>query len=398
MTVLQSLDKIDPKTSQLGYYQVGDMTFANKHQALVYSTKNNIPVQYHWFDQAFDNFDRSTLGTRNLMDLYLQRAQQLRDSYDYLILNYSGGSDSWNILRIFLDNNIKLDHIMVSWPISAVDAGYYKPNDKNTDASNFMSEWDYTMKPDIEWLQREHPEIKIELIDWAKPFMDDPEFVKPELFDQLNHFHNMADLARSTLFSQTEKELCEKGLKVGTIWGIDKPSVFVELETGRCGMTFPDSIITVGHPPVWNPDGTEYFYWTPKMPELVFEMAYQTIEWFRARPQFQKFMWKTDHTKNTPYLTVMQMNQVATRDACYPTWASKPTKFQVNKPLKPARDDKDFWMYENENLRHHVDRWIEIYRKFLGSVDESFVVIDQSTKERVGYKAQHTKWHYICDF
>lgn len=397
MTILQQLDTINPTTSQIGYYKVGDELFANKYHALVKATESNTEVSYHWFDDKFDNFDRSLLGTRSLNDLYLQRALQLREKYEYLILNYSGGADSWNILKIFLDNNIKLDHIMVSWPISAVDAGYYTPNNKDVSANNFMSEWDFTMKPDIEWLQREYPEIKIELIDWAKPFMEDPEFVKRELFEQLNHFHNMADLARSTLFSQTEKELCEQGVKVGTIWGIDKPMVSIDLETQQCGLVFADSITTVGHPPLWNPHGTEYFYWAPDMPDIVFEMAYQTVQWFKARPSLQKYMWKTDLRKNVPFLTVMQTNQVATRSSCYPSWESKPTKFQVNKPMKPARDDKDFWMYQNENLIHHKIRWQEIYDEYLGALSAQFVVLDKK-KNRVGYKVYYTKWHYVCDF
>lgn len=48
----------------------------------------------------------------SLRELYKQRAIQIRESYDYLILYYSGGSDSSTILRTFLDNNIFLDEIV----------------------------------------------------------------------------------------------------------------------------------------------------------------------------------------------------------------------------------------------------------------------------------------------
>jgi hypothetical protein len=389
--------------NQIGYYKVGrsdplrgEQVFLNKHQALMYATETQAPISYHWFDDAFNNFDRSRLGQVSLDEMYITRAKQLRESYEYLILNYSGGADSWNILKVFLDNNIKLDHIMVSWPISAVNAGLYTPNNKNLNANNFMSEWDFTMKPDIDWIAANYPEIKIELIDWAKPFFENPNFVTRELFNQLNHFHNMADLARSTLFSETERALCDKGVKVCTIWGIDKPSVFVD-DDNKCGMTFPDSVITVGHAPEWNPHGTEYFYWTPKMPEIVFEMGYQTVEWFRKRPQLQKYRWRTDHSKNKPYLPIMQTNQIACRDSCYTTWASKQNKFQVQKPMKAARDDKDFWMYQNPMLKHHVDVWSELYAEHLDSLAPEYVTFDEN-KKRVGYKAQHTQWHYICDF
>jgi len=48
----------------------------------------------------------------SLMELYKQRALQIRESYDYLVLYFSGGSDSCTILRTFLDNNIFLDEIV----------------------------------------------------------------------------------------------------------------------------------------------------------------------------------------------------------------------------------------------------------------------------------------------
>lgn len=385
-------------SNQIGYYQVEEEYFLNKHEALVYAAKDNLRVSYHWFDQEFNDFDRSQLGKYSLDELYLKRARALREKYEYLILNYSGGTDSWNILKVFLDNNIKLDAIMVSWPLSAVEANLYSPNTKDVSASNFMSEWDFTMKPDIDWIAANYPEIEIEIIDWAKPFFEDPNFVKKELFDQLNHFHNLADLARSTIFSKIEKNLCEQGVKVGTIWGIDKPAVFKD-EDGNCFMVFTDSITTVGHAPAWNLNGTEYFYWAPDMPELTFEMAYQTILWFKRRPAYQKFMWHVQNTRNRDrFLQIAQINQYAVRESCYPSWKSKVNTFQVQKPTKPARDDKDFWLYETPSLKHHVDTWEVLYREHLNAVHRRYVIVDPVNNKRTGYWVFFSPWHYICNF
>ena len=93
------------------------------------------------------------------------------------------------------------------------------------------------------------------------------------------------------------------------------------------------------------------------------------------------------------------MNQVATRDMCYPSWNSKPTKFQVNKPQKPAREDKDFWMYESDDpiLRTHAERWKKIYRGLLSKPAGRFTVID-SEGQRLGYRTLYTKPHFVCNF
>ena len=75
------------KNNQVGYYKVGEKLFLNKLAALQWSSQTITPVTYHWFDEAFDKFNRSLLGTVSLDALYKELAQHLRDKYDYLILN-----------------------------------------------------------------------------------------------------------------------------------------------------------------------------------------------------------------------------------------------------------------------------------------------------------------------
>jgi hypothetical protein len=81
-----------------GYWKVKNKKFISKHEALKYASVSNEAVHYVFFDHVWQNFDRSLLGTISLKELYKQRAQQLRDKYDYLILYFSGGADSYNVL------------------------------------------------------------------------------------------------------------------------------------------------------------------------------------------------------------------------------------------------------------------------------------------------------------
>ena len=50
----------------------------------------------------------------SLKELCKQHAQYIRDSYDYVILYFSGGSDSTTVLNSFLDNDIKIDEIITT--------------------------------------------------------------------------------------------------------------------------------------------------------------------------------------------------------------------------------------------------------------------------------------------
>jgi len=385
-------------TNQIGYYLVNGKYFINKYEALLYATKYDSTPTFHWFDSAFNNFDNSLLGKIPLDSLYKERAQQLRDKYDYLILNYSGGCDSWNILKIFLDNNIKLDQVMVCWPFSAVDKGIYTPNNKDKRVTNFMSEWDFATKPDLEWLTKEHPEIKIELIDWAEPFKQQSSIIHDGVFDNLNHFHNLADITRSTMFSKTEEKLINEGKTVATIWGLDKPMIC--LDGNDVVMRFNDSVTTVAHPAPCNPRGTEYFYWTPDMPIIAFEMAYQTANWFKARAGHMKFMFKSDDnlvSMNKPkFLAKQQINQIAARDSCYTTWLDK-NKFQVNKPQSAIRDDKDYWLYSHTELSHHVKDWKSLYyTETLSQISEKLCITHNNVK--LGYKSFFTKPYKVTEF
>jgi hypothetical protein len=99
-----------------GYYVVGWKKFYNKIQALQYSTKMGFAVRWVFNDKVYSSIDWTMPITKSLKELYRDRAQQLRDSYDYIILHYSGGQDSNNMLHSFIDNNIHLDQIIIQVP------------------------------------------------------------------------------------------------------------------------------------------------------------------------------------------------------------------------------------------------------------------------------------------
>jgi hypothetical protein len=193
-----------------GYWQVGDQKFINKYQALVHATKTNNYIHFRYFDDVWQNFDRSLIGKYSLKELYKQRAQQLRDSYDYLILYFSGGADSYNVLRSFLDNGIHLDEICVKWAKDVIDKDVYLPNTEEVTALNYLSEWDFAIKPVLEEVAQKHPNIKIEIVDW---FNDKNSIGKEEVFNLVNHWHDV-EVTSLAVWSPREYELTEKGKKI----------------------------------------------------------------------------------------------------------------------------------------------------------------------------------------
>ena len=70
-------------------------------------------VRFYFYDEIYSNLDWSKTPTHNLKQLYKERAQQIRDEYDYVVIAYSGGIDSTNILETFYYNDIHIDEILM---------------------------------------------------------------------------------------------------------------------------------------------------------------------------------------------------------------------------------------------------------------------------------------------
>jgi hypothetical protein len=347
----------------------------NKVEALLAATRLRSQGQpcviwYIYHHDVFKNFNSALLGKIPLKTLYKERAQQLRDNYDELILYYSGGADSHNILHTFLENKIKLDYVFVRWPSKMLDKGLYTPNIEDTSANNFVSEWDYAIKPDLEYLKNNHPEIKIITADWLD--QANPTLYTDDLFTTQNHMHSAVNFLRMQSYSNVEKTLLEKGRRVAAIWGTDKPRL-KKNANNQVYFYFRDDVIQNAVPINSDANNVEYFYWTPDMPLLAYEMAYQLFLWFKANPSKQDFL----DIREDYFIT-----SEITKSVCYPYWDF--SRFQAAKPLG-FRKDKDFWFYEHQEFSSLVDRWQYYYNSQLDNINKDYLKLDNSGKP-ISYK------------
>ena len=95
-----------------GVYRANGKPFFNKLEAILEVNANpGTWVEWDYHDAVFGQHQWDIEPIFDLKELYRQRALQLREAYDHVVLFYSGGVDSWNILKTFIDNNIPLDEI-----------------------------------------------------------------------------------------------------------------------------------------------------------------------------------------------------------------------------------------------------------------------------------------------
>jgi hypothetical protein len=337
--------------NRLGYYLVGWKKFHNKTLALLESNATGYEVMWDFNDSVYKNIDWTMPIETSLDDLYKRRAQQLRDNYDYLILYYSGGADSGTILHTFLKHNIFLDEIVMQLP-EPVRQTF---NSNDTSNANYYSEIQYSAIPYLNRNQhRLDPRTKIRYQDFSKPAL--------ELLEKDNWFETtplctnitISGIARQVTQNQ-EKDilnLYDKGKTIAQILGIDKPLVyfngvdyyayFADTSTYHyvSPVDFNDTELSGGH------YKTEFFYWTPDMPEIVVKQA-QLVKSNCETNAYAKFMAEKILTTHiSEYRSIIH-------PIIYPQEVT--VEFQTEKPsasiIRPM--DSWFWNLSSDKVKHN---------------------------------------------
>lgn len=358
-----------------GYYIVDGVKFESKTVAAIEATRKQCPLKWYFYNDVWEQFSKEKshlLGSRNLDELYKERAQQLRDNYDYLILNYSGGADSHNVLMSFLNNGIKLDEIYVTWN-EQIDSKVHTPNTTVTGAENLLSEWHFVLKPSLEKIAREHPEIKITVKDPFAVNLD--TLYSDNTMERPGHYYGVFELMRQNTIPDSISEQASKGKKVADIWGIDKP--YIIFDRGTAYLYFLDATV-YGVPRNVEPYGgtTELFYYTIDMPELVFEQGYKVLQYFlEHKPEAERF----ELMKMKAYdWNLYQWYVNLVKNLIYTTWDN--SKFQADKSVPLSKSSRSRDLYYEQSLLFNVekDRWQHHYKSVFDGLAPHLLTPDKT--------------------
>ena len=128
-------------TTQSVGYRVGPQVFYNPFLAFLHAAHNtpNETVKFVCYDDVFQNLDWTVEPTESIRDLIDARTRQLAQSYDKIILAFSGGTDSITVYNSFVRQNIFIDEIIISYssytnahPVANADWLLKNHPDKNT--------------------------------------------------------------------------------------------------------------------------------------------------------------------------------------------------------------------------------------------------------------------------
>jgi len=303
---------------KLGYYRVGQESFSHKVPALIRGTETNTHPEWDFNREFFDSVNWQHEPEQSLWDLYTKRAKELREQYDYLILGYSGGSDSKNILDVFLQNNIKIDEIVSKYSARGMGNGYVPTQNESNYDYNAVAEWEFTAKRDFEWLAQNYPEIKLTLQDW----FDEPDLTLADDWYMNRNFMFAPFIEQRR--GLTKLESVYKYNNVGYVMGIDKPRVVTQggeyylyfIDVAAYGMS-PDNTV-VGNATI------DYFYWAPEAEAILRKQAHTVKNYFVNHPELHDYIqWPPKPGIPRDYY------ENIVRDLVYPTWEKD--RFQLTK-------------------------------------------------------------------
>jgi hypothetical protein len=127
------------QSDNLYYFRDGTRVHS-KLLAIEYETIKREECRLYYHDHLYDAVDWKTEPLLSLNDYYVEQAKRIREAYDYVILCYSGGIDSTNILETFHFNNIKLDKIL---SVGALSQDSYVGDDTNHNGELYYNVFPY---------------------------------------------------------------------------------------------------------------------------------------------------------------------------------------------------------------------------------------------------------------
>lgn len=349
---------------KLGYYTVGNKIFYSKPQMLLESTKTGHFPTWNFNNEVFNAIDTTIEPGIDIRALYKIRAQQLREKYDYLRLEFSGGADSATVLMSFINNGIHLDEIVCRHPEKGSKG--LEPDAKNTNPENILTEFEYAAKPYLQYVATHHPEIKITVHDFSENIINykgDESWI----YSAKDYLHVEHTFKHDPLATKDHLNLAEGGKRIGIIYGIDKPKLCIK--DGHWYFYFMD--IMASHAQnvtgLYNNISTEYFYWQPDLPELIIKQAHIVKNWF-MQPQNQhlQFLLRWPNHSVSNRTTVESL----IKPLIYPDY--NPTTWQATKSTTTFYAEMSYWFFKNLSDTHFHKAWQAGMDHIIKHVDPKF--------------------------
>jgi hypothetical protein len=362
-----------------GYWQVANKYFFDKRDCLRYATSiKNKNVSFHYFDDIYQSIDWSTEPSLSLDELYALRAKQLREKYDYLIIQFSGGSDSMNILDTFINNNIKIDEVVTHYPVTAIERLLHTFDPNNSTNKNLIFEYKTSVEPKLKKIRISNPEIKITVLDYTERAI---EMCVNNLMHitPLSGINNSPSLAGHNMLGELMKKRNDQYGSVAAISGVDKPRMGFNPRSGIIATWF-DDISTPWNNYSGNPFNgfkpkIEYFYYTLDLIDiwkkqcLILKRLMNPIVSAEVRPEFYKDI----HYRSFKNNEIFRVHHNFFKKVIYSGWDT--TIYQAGKPSGYWYAEAAQWFFDSDLTdKRTKDYYDGQLLEYIDGIDPEFIV------------------------
>lgn len=314
--------------------------------SMILNKDYNSKIQFSFYEDVFDAINWQVEPSTDISILYKLRAQQLRDKYDYLILLFSGGSDSVQILNTFLKNNIFIDEIQIthhSEMINRLDRNALL----NDPALKEFLEYEYAALPMLKKVSELSPSTKITTLD-ASQYISDQFFKKQ--FTHLSNDKNFVSghqklyvvMPRASLHYINYHNVFVKEPPNNSclIRGFEKPILYFEYGKNRLCFSFNDMVMhnVIKYSRKELPDwlSTEDFFWSKDAPLIPVKQSHMIKRVLEHNKEFydgfvaaKVDIFKHSLKNKAGYSPAINFDRMY-NDIIYPDWNN--TIFTANKP------------------------------------------------------------------
>jgi hypothetical protein len=406
MILILTIHRIELKMNKdiHGYYVVNNQKFYSKVQALVYASKlldkinekindRNIKikdptmlVKWNFNDEVFEKYDWTKEPEIDLETLYFKRAKELREKYDYIIVYYSGGVDSHNLVMSFLNNNLFIDEIVVHHVndgIKILSNSHLSPLDAKIQP---LTETNLQVIPRLTEIKQLSPKTKIKMMDTTQHTID--TFSKNQSGEWVMNVReelNPIDSAKYnfTCFDEYKKTI-ELNKKVGILVGLDKPCLKIKYD--EVYLCFHDRRFNVNlfynEIEKYSNAQVEFFYTSPDTCALMCKQAHELKKWLSTSRQNVMMLQENIAPINDKMKALIATkNRIArlfleenSRTILFSkTW--KKDWFQAKKSTLDWHSEADFWFHERfDSTSMPGSCWRNGVEYIRDNIDEIFLI------------------------
>jgi hypothetical protein len=315
-----------------GFYEVAGKKYYNKLEAFSAALPNGWWPHWNFNEEEFSQHTWDAEPTETLNELYRQRALDIRSRYDYVIVWFSGGSDSDNIVRSFLENGIHIDEI---WHRSSFER--ISRADKGIDNTNQANESRHAAIPLAKEYQKLSPTTKIRFFDAMDQGID--IWTEGERDPYETNYFNPLLPAKEQAYRFNEHS---EHLKTCKVVGIDKPRV--KFQDGKYWLIFQDDFV---HTNVLqsrlqdtSSEQDEAFYWHPNAAKLLIKQGHVVKKFFKENPSLHWVVETYEHNSQAK-----EVYEKIIRSIIYSYWNAN--TFQTQKASNNIAHEEFFWFYQD---------------------------------------------------